>query len=139
MRLALLFVLCCSGMLNGCAYLGYYKYPKPVWAPSTEAAKVEFPASHEGSVQLTGAMLKAIDVAMHDFLPPGTNPESEKDPVLRCLAQRETYRTTVKQVSDNLFFVSFFADLSQCAPGALVVDAGADYLINGQWRILRRR
>lgn len=139
MRLSLLFVICCAGMLTGCAYFGYYKYPKPVWAPATESAKVEFPASHEGSVQLTGAMMKAIAVAMNDFLPQGTNPEREKDPVLRCLAQRETYQITVKQVSDNLFYVSFFADLSQCAPGAVVVDAGADYLIDGQWRILGRR
>src|SRR4051794_27077807 len=122
MRLSLPLVLCCSGMLTGCAYFGYYKSPKPVWASTAEAAKVEFPTSHEGSVQLTGAMLKAVDVAMNDFLPPGTGPEQEKDPVLRCLAQRETYHTTVKQVSDNLFFVSFFADLSQCAPSAIVVD-----------------
>ncbi len=126
-------------MLTGCGYFGYYKYPKSVWASPAEVSKVDFPDSHEGAVQLTGAMLKAIDVAMNDFLPPGTNPEREKDPVLRCLEQRETYHATVKQVREDLFFVSFFADLSQCAPGALVLDAGADYLIDGRWRILGRR
>jgi hypothetical protein len=44
----------------------------------------------------------------------------------------------VKQLSDELFFVSFFADLSQCAPGAIVLDAGADYAVDGRGRILAR-
>jgi hypothetical protein len=134
-----LLVLSCSGLLTGCSYFGYYKYERPVWAPPTQSAQVSFPDSHDGAIQLTGDMLKALEVAMSDFLPPGTNPEKEKDPVIQCLSRRETYRATVQQVSDNLFFVSFFADLSHCAPGAIVLDAGADYAVDGQGRILARR
>src|SRR4051794_32962936 len=64
MRLFFPFMLCCSGLLMGCSYFGYYKYERPVWASPAEAAKVAFPDSHEGAVQLTGAMLKALEVAM---------------------------------------------------------------------------
>jgi hypothetical protein len=91
MRLFFPFMLCCSGLLLGCSYFEYYKYERPVWAPPAEAAKVAFPDSHEGAVQLTGAMLKALEVAMNDFLPPGTNPEGKKTRSSNALhAERRT-------------------------------------------------
>jgi hypothetical protein len=108
--------------------------------PPEQDAGIEFPNSWEGGVQLSGPMMRALEVAMNDFLPPWTRPEDQKTPEDRCLARRETYRTMVKQAQEDLFFVSFFPDFSRCdPPGLMVLDAGADYAIDGQGRILAKR
>jgi hypothetical protein len=138
MKSLLPLVLCCSGVLTGCSLLGLYRLEKPQWAPPEEAAAVQFPNSMEGGVRLTGPMMRALKVAMNDYLPPGTRPEDQKTPEARCLARWDTINTTVQQASDDLFFVRFSPDLSRCAPGFIVLDAGAVYAIDGQGRILAR-
>lgn len=57
----------------------------------------------------------------------------------QCLARWETHQTAVTNANDNLFFVLLSPDLSRCAPGFIVPDAGAEYAIDGQGRILGRR
>lgn len=138
---AILFVFLCSSLLTtGCSYFGYYKHEPAVWASPEESARVKFPDSLEGGTRFSGPMLKALEVAMNDFIPPGTKPEAQPTPEARCLARRETYETLVVKASDDLFLVSFFPDFSRCeTTGLIILDAGADYAIDGQGRILAKR
>lgn len=141
MRL-LLPALLCSYALSGCVLLerfGYYKYQKAERAPPEEATRIQFPNAYEGGVQLNGAMTRALAVAMNDYLPPHTRPETQQGPEFQCLARWDTYRTVVMQANDNLYFVLLSPDLSKCAPGFIVPDAGAEYAIDGQGRILARQ
>lgn len=138
-RLFAALLLCAS---TGCAlfeHLEYRKYRKAEMATSEEAARVEFPRSYEGGTRLDGAMMKALSVAMNDYLPAYIKAEEQKGPEFQCLARWDTYRTVVMQANENLFFVLLSPDLSKCAPGFIVPDAGAEYAIDGQGRILSKR
>jgi hypothetical protein len=103
------------------------------------SANVKFLNSLEGGVRLTGPMMAALKVAMNDYRPPNVTPESQKTPEGQCLAQWEYVNTTVFQASDDLFYVLFAPDLSQCGPGFIVFDAGAEYAIDGRGRILAKQ
>jgi hypothetical protein len=131
-------VLCGSLLLTGCSFLGYYKHKKADWALPEDAATIEFPNSLEKGVHLTGPMMAALKVAMDDYLPPWTAPEKETTPEGRCLSRWDTMNTTVFQANENLFFVRILPDLTKCAPGFIVLDAGAVYAIDGKGRILAR-
>ena len=124
--------------LMGCSLLGYHIYKKAPRPLPEEVARIRFPDSFEGSTSLSGAMMKAVSVAMNDFIPPGTNPEEEEDLVARCLAQWETFTISVIQPEEEgIFFVRFSPEkLPECAPGRLVLDGGAVYAIDGQGHIL---
>jgi hypothetical protein len=139
MRPVLSILLCSSVLLTGCSYFGYYKHKKPEWAPPEEGANVKFLNSLEGGVRLTGPMMAALKAAMSDYRPPGVTPESQKTPEGQCLARWEYINTTVFQASDELFYVLFAPDLSQCGPGFVVFDAGAEYAVDGKGRILTKQ
>jgi hypothetical protein len=138
MRPASWILLCCSTALTGCAYFGYYKHEKAVWAPPEEAAKVEFPNSFDGGASLTGPMLAALNAAMKEFRPPGfkvkTNDGDER--LAACLSRWDTFDTAVLQANDNLFFIRFFPDISRCGITDIILDAGAVYAVDGQGHIL---
>lgn len=126
-------------MLTGCNYRLYIQ-KKAEWAPPELAAQVKFPGSTVGSLSLEGPALKAINVAMNEFLPPGSMVKSHDERLARCLSIRETYDVSVLP-ADNLFFVTFSADLSRCGLDLdlMVMDAGAVYAVDGQGRILDKR
>ncbi|MFL5358157.1 hypothetical protein [Archangium sp.] len=135
-------VLLCSCALSGCVMLerfGYHRYQKAEMAPPEESAQINFPNSYEGGTRLDGAMMKALSVAMNDYLPPYIQAEKQEGPEFQCLARWDTYRTVVMQANENLFFVLLSPDLSKCAPGFIVPDAGAEYAIDAQGRILSKR
>ncbi len=138
LRPALLFLLITlPGCANLGAYFGYYKHQKADWAPPEESERIKFPNSFEGSTRLSGPMMKALETARNEFIPPGTNPASEKDLVAQCLSRWETFTTSILQVDDNLFFIRFSPDgLPKCAPERIVLDGGAVYAIDGQGRVL---
>ncbi|SET79631.1 hypothetical protein SAMN05443639_104365 [Stigmatella erecta] len=83
--------------------------------------------------------MAALKVAMDDYRHPGITPENQKTPEGKCLAQWKFIRTTVFQAREDLFFVLFAPDLSQCGPGFVVFGAGAEYAIDGQGRILAKQ
>jgi hypothetical protein len=139
MRSVLVALLCCSTLSTGCSYFGYYKYKKPIWALPEEGAKVQFLNSLEGGMRLTGPMMAALKVAMDDYRPPSITPENQDSPEGKCLARWDFIQTTVFQANEDLFFVLFAPDLSQCAPGFIVFDAGAEYAIDGKGRILAKQ
>lgn len=136
-RFSILVVSCCSMMLTGCSWLGLYRYKRPEVAPPEEAAQVKFPDSFEKGTHLTGPMLAALKVAMDDYRPPWIEPEGQQHPDERCLADWNYIDASVQQVG-GVFFVRFSPDLRQCGPGFVVLDAGAEYAVDGKGRILAR-
>jgi hypothetical protein len=132
-------VLCCSCLLTGCSLLshfGYYKHQKAEWAPPEEAERVTFPNSFEQGARLNGPTLAALRVAMDDFIPHGSKVTADNQRLAECLSRWDTYDTSVLQVSEELYFVSFLPRLSRCGIDAIVLDAGATYAIDGKGRIL---
>jgi hypothetical protein len=132
-------VLCCSYLLTGCSllsHLGYYKHPKVERASPEEAEKVRFPDSFEKGVHLSGPTTVALQVAMNDFLPPGSKVKGDNERIAQCLSRWETFDTSVLQVNEDLYFVSFLPRLSRCGIDEIVLDAGATYAIDGKGRII---
>lgn len=83
-------------------------------------------------------MLKAIEVAVDEFLPPGSKVQSYDERLEHCLSKRETYDISVLR-ADGLFFVTLSAKPSRCGLDEMIVDAGAVYAIDDQGRILDSR
>lgn len=140
MRLLALSAVLCT-LLSGCSYFGYYKRAKTEWAPPAEAASVKFPESFEGGVQLTGPMVSALEVAMNEFLPLGSEVRTN-DPdkrVAQCLSRRDTYETLILQERDDLFFVLFVPVLKRCGLDEAILDGDVMYAVDGKGRILGRR
>jgi hypothetical protein len=127
-------VLFCAGMLTGCAF-----YKRAVWASPEEAEKVRFPNSFESGVHMDGPTTRALEVAMNEFIPPGSKAKADDERIARCLSRRENFDTSVLRVNDDLFFVAFSADLSRCGIDAILPDAGAVYAIDGRGRVLARQ
>jgi hypothetical protein len=127
-----------SSLLSGCSFLGLHIRVPADRAPADEAAKIEFPQSFENGVHLTGPMAVALEVAMNEFLPPGSEVKTN-DPdkrVASCLSRRSTYETLVLKENDDLFFVSFIPDLKRCGLDEEILDGGAVYAIDGRGRVI---
>ncbi|MGE6756637.1 hypothetical protein ACQKGO_01390 [Corallococcus interemptor] len=127
--------------LTGCSLLGYHKVKKASWATPEEAAAVVFPTSFKEGVHLEGPGMAALEVAMNEFLPPGSELQTQ-DPdkrMAQCLSMRSTYDTHVLQSGPDLFFVWFSPQPSRCGLNEPILDGGAVYAIDGQGRILDRR
>lgn len=138
---ALALVLLSSSVLSGCSLLGYYKRPKAERAAPEEAAQVRFPDSFEGAVGLSGPMAAALEVAMNDFLPPGTTVRMTDGykPLEQCLSRRDTYDTVVLPYGEGWFYVSLLPRIERCGLGNEVLDLGAEYVIDAKGRILTVR
>ncbi|WP_224371948.1 hypothetical protein [Hyalangium versicolor] len=136
MKRALLLLGCLA--LSGCALLR--RYPQPVHAPPEEAARVEFPKFDlpEGRQTLSGPALRAIQLAMDDFLPWDTQPHKGATPREVCLYQRESYDVTVAPGPEGIMFVRFTVRDSVCdVNGPPILDMGATYAVDVQrWLIL---
>ena len=75
-------------------------------------------------------------------MPPGVKAEAHDEQMARCLLRRDIYDVSVLKVDDNLFFVSFWPDLSRCnikTDDFILFDAGATYAIDGHGRVLAVR
>ncbi|MFL5348381.1 MAG: hypothetical protein ACJ8AT_26595 [Hyalangium sp.] len=132
-------VLLCCLTLPGCVLLRHY--PRPVHAPPEEAAKVEMPRFDppaEGRQVITGPMLKAIQLAMDDFLPWDIQPHKDASPREVCLYQRESYDATAAPGPEGIMFVRFTVRDGVCdMNGPPILDMGATYAVDVmQWRIL---
>ncbi|XXF78098.1 hypothetical protein P2318_34405 [Myxococcaceae bacterium GXIMD 01537] len=138
MRPLLLAMTLGSSLLTGCSYLGYYKRVEAVRAPPS-VEEVEFPNDYEAGPRLDGRTSAALAVAMNDFLPPGAKVRYHDEKVARCLSSWDTYDTSILKASDDLFFIRFTPQLSRCGVDTtihVILDAGAEYAIDGQGRIL---
>lgn len=127
----------CSLFMTHCSYLGYYKYEPAVRVPSVQSETTRFPDSYDGSLRTEGAMTRALAVAMNDFLPPGRSLKGDNPHVVRCLSRWETYDISILRATDDLFFVQFSPVLARCGlDDSTIMDAGAEYAVDGQGRIL---
>ncbi len=127
----------CSAVLPGCSYFGYYKYEKALRAPAGASEKIQFPHSYEDGIHTDGRMSRALAVAMSDFLPPGTTRSGDNQRVAWCLSRWDTYDIFMQRVSDDLFFINFSPILSRCGlDDSLIPDAGTEYAVDGQGRII---
>jgi hypothetical protein len=137
-RLAVALLLC-SQSLTGCSYFGFYRYRRAEMAPPSEAEKVTFPTSYEKGIHLEGPTMAALEVARTEFMPPGVKAEAQNKELAQCLQRRDIYEVSVLKENDNLFFVSFWPDLSRCnikTTDFITFDAGATYAIDGRGRVL---
>jgi hypothetical protein len=132
----LFLLLFCSAVLPGCSYFGYYKYEKAIRAPAP-LNEIRFPDSYEGGIHTDGRMTRALAVAMNDFLPPGAKFKGDNQRAAWCLSRWETYDIYIQRVSDDLFFINFMPTLARCGlDDSIFLDAGAEYAVDGQGRIL---
>ncbi|MBZ4420443.1 hypothetical protein [Myxococcus sp. RHSTA-1-4] len=130
-----------GGVLSGCSYFGYYKLEKAETLPQEESDKVPLPQSYEGAVELQGPAVAALEVAMRDFLPPGTKVRWKDGytPLEECLSRRETYDALVLPYGDGLFSVAFTPVIERCGLTTAILDGGAEYVVDGRGRVLRVR
>ncbi|MCK8499860.1 hypothetical protein [Myxococcus fulvus] len=133
-RLGLLITLCA---LMGCASSSSLR---PVHASKEEAAKVEFPLAlpEEGRQIIGGSMLKAIQLAMDDYLPWDHKTPSSATPLQQCLSRREAYDVVAAPGPQDVMFVSIVPNPDVCdVGGPPLLDVGATYAIDvAGWRIL---
>jgi hypothetical protein len=101
------------------------------------AAEVRFPDAFDSGFHTEGKMTRALAVAMNDFLPPGTRLKGDNQRVAWCLSRWETYDIFILRASNDLFFVYFSPTLARCGlDDSIIADAGAEYAVDGQGRIL---
>ncbi|GHG99331.1 hypothetical protein [Comamonas sp. JC664] len=135
MKRVLLPLLC---ILPACALL--QKPPRPVHAPPEEAAAVAIPLAFptEGRQVINGTTLRAIQLAMEDFLPWDRKLPSDATPLYECLNRRESYVVATAPASPSVVLVSILPNPDACdIATAPILDVGATYAVdvNG-WRIL---
>ncbi|RKG61108.1 hypothetical protein D7X30_09500 [Corallococcus sp. AB011P] len=134
----LLGVAACA-LLPGCGSFGYYKYERPERIPREEGERIRDPLTFETTNELEGPTLAALQVALADFLPPGAKASGNHERLVRCLSRRDVYDVRLQKVNDDLYVIAFSANLDRCdemPPDAVILDAGATYLIDGQGRIV---
>nr|WP_163784347.1 hypothetical protein [Myxococcus vastator] len=135
MKRVLLSLLC---ILPACAL--FQKPPRPVHAPSEEAAAVEIPLAFptEGRQVINGATLRAIQLAMEDYLPWDRKLPRDATPLYECLNRRESYMVAAAPASPGVVLVSIIPNPDACdIATAPTLEGGATYAVdvNG-WRIL---
>jgi len=123
--------------LTGCVL--FQRPPRPIHAPPEVAAQVQFPLDlpKEQRLIIPGTILKAVQLAMEDFLPWYVRPHREATPDEICLYQRESYDVTTAPGPDGVLFVRFTVKDGVCNTEGPVLDMGATYAIDlTLWRIL---
>ncbi|XXF78953.1 hypothetical protein P2318_04130 [Myxococcaceae bacterium GXIMD 01537] len=130
--------LLCSSLLSGCSFFGYHKVPKAVRAPPEEAAAVRFPDAFDKGLPLDGPTLVALTVALNEFMPPEARAQDRDEKLARCLSRRDTYDVAILKENDDLYFISFTANLGRCGiqDDGTALDLGAVYAIDGKGRVL---
>ncbi|NTX05872.1 hypothetical protein [Myxococcus sp. CA040A] len=125
-------------LLPACAL--FQRPPRPVHASQAEAAKVEIPLAfpEEGRQIIPGATLRAIQLAMEDYLPWDYKLPGTATPLQQCLARREAYDVVAAPGPHGVVFVSIVPNPEVCdVGGPPLLDIGATYAIDVTgWRIL---
>lgn len=113
-------------------------YPRPTHASPEEASQFQFPVDvpAEGRQIIKGARLRAVQLAMDDFLPWDHRPPPDATPLEACLFRREAYDVIVAPGEEGVVYVSITANPDACG-GPPILDAGATYAVDTRtWRIL---
>ncbi|NOJ80779.1 hypothetical protein [Myxococcus xanthus] len=122
-------------LMSGCMHL---RSKTPV-APPEVSAGIQFPEwTKEASTTVDGTQLKALQLAMEDFLPPGTKPPKNADAMTQCLYRIETYDAWLQR-GEKMTFVHFTPkEQERCGLRPEVMDPGASYAISDDGVILKR-
>lgn len=120
---------------SGCMHL---HRPAPV-APPEVAQGIQFPEwSKEDSTTVQGPQLKALQIALDDFMPPGRDAPSGADPMTQCLFRLPTYDAWIQR-GDKVTFIHFTPlEQERCGLKSEVMDAGASYAVSDEGVILKR-
>jgi hypothetical protein len=120
---------------TGCFHI----HRKPQIAPEQVAAKIEFPQwSQDATTTLTGPQLKALQIALDDFRPIGTEPSKTADALTSCLLKLETYDAWVRG-GEGMTFIHFTPkEDERCGFQPTLMDAGASYAVSDDGIILKR-
>lgn len=110
-----------DAMLSACAL--FQRPSRPVHAPPEEAARVEFPLDlpKEERLIIPGTVLKAVQLAMEDFLPWDVRPHRGATPEEICLYQRESHDVTTAPGPDGVLFVRFTVRDDACTMGGVIL------------------
>jgi len=131
-------LLTLSLFLPACAL--FQRPPRPVHATPAETAGVEFPLALplEGRQLVGGLMLRAIQLAMDDYLPWDRKLPAGATPLQECLSRRESYDVAAAPGPEGVIFVSIIPNADMCdIGGPPILDVGANYAIDTRgWRIL---
>ncbi|WP_163989835.1 hypothetical protein [Pyxidicoccus caerfyrddinensis] len=126
-------------ILPACAL--FQRPPRPVHAPPEEAAAVEFPLALplEGRQIIAGTTLRAIQLAMEDYLPWDRKLPAGATPLQECLSRRESYDVATAPGPEGVMYVSLIPNAEACdIGGPPILDVGASYVIDVRgWRILK--
>lgn len=154
----LLISLLVLGLSGGCAALWRSLESRP---PREQLMRIPFPLPEARSkLEVSGPSLRAINLAMDDFLPPGKKAPTPAD---ACLFQRESYDVVVVEPESDapeaadggasesdagewsgpkqqghLLYVIVLLRADACQMGdSPLMDAGATYAIDTEhWRIV---
>ncbi|NTX37511.1 hypothetical protein HUA78_23940 [Myxococcus sp. CA033] len=123
--------------LGGCHL--FRSRPQAPLAPPEVANSIQFPSwSKDGSTTVEGHQLKALQIALEDFLPPGTSPPKDADAMTRCLYTLDTYDAWLVR-GERTTFVHFTPnEAERCGLKPEVMDPGASYAISDDGVILKR-
>ena len=122
-------------VLIGCVHL---RWRAPEAAPEIAAA-VQFPGwGQDVTTTVAGPQLKALQIAMNDFLPLGVEPPHDADEWTRCMSRIENYDVWMRR-GEGVTYLHFTPQGDvRCGLASYVYDAGASYAISDHGVILKR-
>ncbi len=108
-------------------------------APPDVAARIQFPGwGKDETTTVEGPLLKALQIAMDDFRPPGKEPSKSADALTQCLQRLENYDAWLRR-GEGMTFIHFTPkEDERCGLEPLLMDAGASYAIGDDGVILKR-
>lgn len=124
-----------SLVLSGCFHI----HREAPLAPPEVAASIQFPDwTPDVTTSITGPQLKALQIAMDDFRPPGKEPSTSADELTRCLQRIENYDAWVRR-DEKVTFIHFTPkEDERCGLEPLAMDVGASYAVSDDGVILKR-
>jgi hypothetical protein len=127
----LVLLLACTGC--------FHIHRKPQLASDQVAATIQFPEwSEDKTTALTGPQLKALQTAMDDFKPPGSEVSKKDDAWTRCLSKLENYDAWVRS-GERMTFIHFTPkEDERCGLQPSLMDSGASYAVSDDGIILKR-
>ncbi|WP_225411994.1 hypothetical protein [Stigmatella hybrida] len=131
-------VLALQALLFSCSGC-FHVHRKPRVASEQVAAPIQFPEwSQDKTTALTGPQLKALQIAMDDFKPLGSEASKTDDAWTRCLSRLESYDAWVRG-GERVTFIHFTPkEDERCGLQPSLMDAGASYAVSDDGLILKR-
>ncbi|MDC0712840.1 hypothetical protein POL68_30545 [Stigmatella sp. ncwal1] len=117
----------------------FHVHRKPRIASEQVAATIQFPEwSQDKTTTVTGPQLRALQIAMDDFRPLGSEPSKKDDAWTQCLLNLETYDAWVRS-GEGVTFIHFTPqEDARCGLQPKLMDAGASYAVSDEGVILKR-